>query len=301
MVSDSAAPIPCYRDSVVAVPAPGAGPGNWAGAPSAVLADSTMYLAYRVRRPVEEGRGVHLVLARSSDSLHFETVATISKELFGAESLERPALVRTGDGRWRLYVSCATPATKHWRIELLEADTPAQLASDTPRVVLPGDARTAIKDPVVSERGEGWEMWACLHPLDDPEATDQMWSAYALSDDGMSWRWEGDALHPRPDAWDRRGTRITAVWRQDGGWMALYDGRATAKENFEERTGIARGPSPTRLQASDEGPVAVSPHGGGGLRYVSVVALPHGGHRLYYEAAREDGAHELRSELTAPS
>jgi hypothetical protein len=74
-----------------------------------------MYLAYRVRRPADPGRGVDVVVARSDDQFHFEPVAAISKELVGAESLERPALVRTLDGRWRLYLSCATPGTKHWR------------------------------------------------------------------------------------------------------------------------------------------------------------------------------------------
>jgi hypothetical protein len=79
--------------------------------------------------------------------------------------------------------------------------------------------------------------------------------------------------------------------------LALYDGRASAEENFEERTGLARGPSPTGLTASGDAPVAASPHGPGGLRYVSLVRLPHGGCRLYYEATREDGAHELRTEV----
>ena len=58
------------------------------------------------------------------DGVRFEPVAEVTKDRFGAESLERPALVRTPGGRWRLYVSCATPGTKHWWVDVLEADTP---------------------------------------------------------------------------------------------------------------------------------------------------------------------------------
>src|SRR5919205_883776 len=42
----------------VVVPAPNAGPGNWSGAPSAAYVDGTFWLAYRVRQPITEGRGV---------------------------------------------------------------------------------------------------------------------------------------------------------------------------------------------------------------------------------------------------
>ena len=290
-------PIPRYAASEVAVPAPGAGPGNWSGAPSAALAGPAMLLAYRVRRPPEEGRGVDVVVARSGDQVHFEPVAVIPKDLFEAESLERPALVRTPQGRWRLYASCATPGTKHWRIDLLEAETPEGLVRAEPRRLLPGSAGKAVKDPVILANGSRWEMWACIHPLDDPQATDRMWTEYAVSADGLEWRWEGVALRPRSHAWDARGTRVTSVWRQGSACVALYDGRASPEENFEERTGLATGPSALALTPSGDTPVATSSHGPGGLRYACVVPLPFGGHRLYYEATREDGAHDLRTEL----
>ena len=131
---------------MVAVEPPGCGAGNWAGAPSAVLVDGIYYLAYRVRAPLGQGRGLATVLARSADGVRFETIAEVTKDRFGAESLERPALVHTPDGRWRLYVSCATPGSKHWWVDVLEADRPEELATAPRRTVLPGDR---------AARGEG--------------------------------------------------------------------------------------------------------------------------------------------------
>ena len=112
--------------AAVAVLPPVTGEGHWAGAPSAVAGDEWIYLAYRLRRPVGEGRGYAVVVARSGDGERFETLATITREEMDAESLERPgAGAHCRQGRWRLYLSCATPGTKHWRVEVLEADDPA--------------------------------------------------------------------------------------------------------------------------------------------------------------------------------
>ena len=55
------------RAQVVVVP-PGEGSGYWAGAPSAVRSGSDIYLAYRLRRPVGDGRGYAIVIARSGRS-----------------------------------------------------------------------------------------------------------------------------------------------------------------------------------------------------------------------------------------
>lgn len=288
-----AAMMPEPERSVIAVSAPGSGPGTWAGAPSAVSREGQIYLAYRLRKPEGMGRGYSVVVAQSADGVHFETLTEISREPFQAESLERPALVVTPDGSWRLYVSCATPGSKHWRVELLEAAHPGAFDASASRVVLPGDAATGVKDPVIVQ-GSGWHLWASLHPLADPDEADQMVTGYAFSADGVNWAWRGTALSPRPGEWDSRGTRVTAVRMEPGRVTAYYDGRASAAENFEERTGIAVGSEPSALAAS--GLVAGSPQGSG-LRYLCIVPLADGGERFYYEMTRADGAHELRTEL----
>jgi hypothetical protein len=179
---------------------------------------------------------------------------------------------------------------------VLEADDPSAFDPSRRRTVLPGDALTAVKDPVVVWMNGRWHLWASIHPLDDSAATDRMDTRHASSADGLSWTWHGTALAPRPGTWDGRGVRIASVVPRGDGLVALYDGRATAAENWSERTGLALGVSPDRFEAVGDEPIATSPHLGGGLRYVSVVDLPDGGSRLYYEGTREDGAHELRTE-----
>jgi hypothetical protein len=286
-----------WADAELVVPPADPGPGSWAGAPSVLPDDEGVWwLAYRMRRPVGQGRGYANVVARSADGVRFEPVARVTSDAFGAESLERPALVRTPEGRWRLYVSCATPGTKHWRVELLEAATVEELTGAEPRTVLPGSAAAAVKDPVVRFADGVWHLWASVHPLDDPEATDRMTTDHAVSRDGISWTWRGTVLAGTPGSWDARSVRISTVFLDGAGGWALYDGRASAEENWEERTGLARA-ADGRFTADPDGPLLASPYLPGGMRYADAVALPDGTVRWFYEATRPDGAHELRTVL----
>jgi hypothetical protein len=291
----AAARLPRPGRSVVAIPPPGQGSGVWAGAPSAARSDGEIYLAYRVRRPIGQGRGYAVVVARSADGEHFETILTIGKDELDTESLERPALVAAPDGTWRLYLSCATTGTKHWRIEVIEASHPGAFDARQSQIVLPGDPGTGIKDPVIVHDGNQWHLWASVHPLADPAETDRMATDYATSSNGLDWTWQGTALSPRTGEWDSRGVRVSAVRFTDAAVMAYYDGRASAAENYEERTGLATGAQPAALTAN--GLIAQSPYGKGGLRYLSIVDLCDSAERYYYEMTREDGAHELRTEL----
>jgi hypothetical protein len=118
-----------------------------------------------------------------------------------------------------------------------------------------------------------------------------MSSAYATSDDGWTWEWHGTILAGRPGASDARGARLTSVL-PDG--RAAYDGRATAEENWFERTGLARSSTPRGVFT----PVQDSPVAD--VRYLDVLPLPGGGSRIYYEARLPDERHELRTELIEP-
>jgi hypothetical protein len=167
--------------------------------------------------------------------------------------------------------------------------------------VLPGSDTTGVKDPVLLHDGGRWHLWASVHPLQRWDDADRMSTEYATSPDGLSWTWRGTALAGRPGEWDARGVRVSAVLATGDTIEASYDGRATAEQNWEEMTGLATGAvGPDGLvgplAATGAEPVR-SPFGGGGVRYLSVVPLPNGSTRIYYEVTRPDGAHELRTEL----
>ena len=295
-------PLPSVEEGRVVVAASERGPGNWAGAPHALLDDGVYWLSYRVRRALgterEQTRGVETVVARSEDGERFATVATIERDDFGTDSFERPCLVRRPQGGWRLYVCCATPESKHWWIEAIDADEPSGLSAGERTVAFPGSDALAVKDPIVEVgAGRGWRAWICCHPLTEPGEEDRMMTAYATSADGLSWDWHGEVLRPTRGTWDQRGTRMTTILSSEP-MVVLYDGRASAEENWFERTGIARLRNGD-LAADPDGPAAKSPYSDGALRYASAVPLPDGRARFYFEAAGPDGAHDLWTSISS--
>ena len=139
-------------------------------------------------------------------------------------------------------------------------------------------------------------MWACRHDITTAESADRMESWYATSVDGEQWLLGRPALRPTPGTWDQRGVRVTAVIP---GGLAFYDGRASAEENWEERTGLAGGAGgePEAFEALPGGPLVRDRS----IRYVAPVATPDGGWFVYYETARADGTHELQGLQLPPT
>ncbi|HET7725140.1 MAG TPA: hypothetical protein VFK68_10920 [Propionibacteriaceae bacterium] len=287
--------LPDPATATVVVPAPGPGPGNWAGAASAVRAGDDIYLSYRLRRPVSEGRGVSVVVARSRDGVRFEQCCEVTRDAFGAESLEKPCLVSLADGGWRLYLSCATPGSKHWWVDSLTADTVESLPHGERARIHSGDDTVGVKDPVVVRDGDRWQMWLCCHPLTEPGDEDRMTTRHLTSADGLTWTDDGVVLSPRAGTWDARGTRVTGIIGRSP-LVLTYDGRPDAASNWYETTGVVVERDGTLLRL--EGARGVSPYSDGAFRYATTVQ---DGNRVrwYVEMARPDGAHDLVT-MTVP-
>ena len=75
---------------------PGKTSGFWAGAPSAVYDEERQrfLLSYRLRKPLEQGRGYATCVAESSDGEHFSTIWQAGKEQFDSLSLEKYQILK---------------------------------------------------------------------------------------------------------------------------------------------------------------------------------------------------------------
>src|SRR5260370_34919716 len=83
--------LPRPDHGVVAAEPPGTGPGYWAGAPGAVAGDGEIFVAYRLRRPIAQGRGYAAAGARSADAERFGTPLSIRNAQKATQSARRPA------------------------------------------------------------------------------------------------------------------------------------------------------------------------------------------------------------------
>jgi hypothetical protein len=116
----------------------------------------------------------------------------------------------------------------------------------------------------------------------------------AMSSDGREWQWRGELFGLAPGGWDAYAARISCLLYAAPAWLAYYDGSASVAENYEERTGLAVSTELRYLERlSADGPLLVSPHASGSLRYLDIVPVDDACF-CYYEYARPDGSHELR-------
>ena len=306
-----------YQDGMTIVPPGGSGPGWWAGAPAVHPDEATgeTYLVYRLRQPrgVHPDRGGACILARSSDGEHFETIWQMTKADLESPSLERSDLLRLSDGRWALYISYVDGETSQWRTDVIEASDPAAFDPASRRkVFVPSDiGLVAVKDPVVMRAGGAVLMYlSCAAPRTSSTTVDHSTAdAYdtgtilahtglALSWNGIKFDWQGLVLEaPDDGGWDSYSARMTAIIPVGDRWLAFYDGAHGVENHYDETTGLAISTNLKNWKRlTTQAPALTGPEGRC-LRYIDVVKR---GRDLlfYYEAAREDGSHELRLNRT---
>ncbi|HTV10600.1 MAG TPA: sialidase family protein [Acidimicrobiales bacterium] len=295
----------------------GQGRGYWVGAPSVVEdQDGRVLLSYRRRRPRDGSngeRGYLAAIAESTDGgMSFSDIWSITKHQVGTSSLERfclrpdtstettgarpSAAARAASApRWRLYTSWEDPPSSgRWRVDLIKAAAPDafELAAATPVLLAAEVGVDAVKDPYVVQNVP-WAEPDLMYLSTFLTPTGPAPTSLASSPDGTKFAWEGTAL-ATGTGWDAYQARISSVAPFGSGFVAYYDGATTPADDTEEHCGVAVSVDLRHWRsATQRGPVLVSPHATGSLRYVEVARLG-GQWWAYYEYARPDGAHELR-------
>ncbi|NPV49172.1 MAG: hypothetical protein HPY69_19685 [Armatimonadetes bacterium] len=290
----------------------GEGPGWWVGASSACRDPHSdeIFLYFRYRKPRELGRGVECRIAVSSDGVSFTDVWAAGKSELQTQSMEKAGLF-VRDGRWDLYLSFVGPDGR-WRIERVTAKAPTEfdVRQRAPALTPDDCGAEGVKDPAIYAVGGRLYMLVSYAPRPavtasaaDMHATGDVYNTglvkshtgLAVSADGEKWEWAGDVLTPPPAGWDSYCTRISSVLYQTPVWLGFYDGSASVEGNYEERAGLCVSHDLRHWErVSVNGPCLVSPHASRSVRYVEALPMP-GGVRYYYEYARADGSHELRT------
>ena len=230
--------------------------------------------AYRVRNgpdTIDE-----TVVARSVDGERYDDRVRARAGPLRRAVDRAPGARAFDDGGWRMYVSLATPELSTGRSASSNAADPRR-ARDAPtsRTAFAGDARHRGQGPdrAPARRASGTPGSAATCST-SPAQEDRMNTAYATSADGLDL---GLARHRARGPARASGTRAARGSRTilpDG--RAAYDGRASAAENWFERTGLARPPT-AAATSPPATPVA-------DVRYLEALPLPGGGYRIFYEA-----------------
>lgn len=312
------------RGTVLREP-PGGGGGYWVGAPGAFFdeAEQAWYLTYRIRRPrgIAPDRGGEVRIARSADLVRWDDVFTVAKDRYESASIERSCVHRGKDGQWRYFTSYVHPSDGRWCTAVMSAPAVAQFDPARRKVLFRGPefGLEGVKDPWLVERDGVYHLFLSValpvpatsadsHATRDIFNTGECKSATALaiSRDLDTWEWQGVILAPPEVGWDKYCRRLNSVALLPdaaGGrarHLGFFDGSASHLENYEERCALALTEDLRRWDSiSPRAPAFISPWGSGSIRYVD-AKLARGTWHLFYEFAREDGAHDLRLITCSP-
>ena len=268
---------------------PASGKGNWVGAANTIYVSSekVFYMYYRLRTSEERAKDCYI--ARSSDGVHFETIWHAHADELGAISIERAALFAAPGEGFFLYLSYDVGGNI-WKIDRLFAEAAASFKiADRTKAFDPAKLSVRyVKDPWVAQVGGTYHMYIHIRRLDSVKVT-----ALATSEDGASWKWQGEVLRPGL-RWDNYCSRITSAIKVNNQWLVFYDGTDTEQNNCEEMTGILVSDDMRKFKrVSIDSPALTSCNASGSLRYVDALRV---GDELYcfYEYASPDASHELR-------
>jgi len=267
--------------------------GCWAGAPSVVEGEGdTIWMAHRRRNP--ENRGFEVVISKSENGRDFDSVKSIKKDELGVQSLERPVMFRDPwSGKFRLYLS-TDPSHFGWHlVKLQDVDHPSELSVESREVVFKPDPagmdEASVKDPFIILVGR--KLFMFYIGLDQDGESPYV----ATSVDGRNWkRSKRNPLLERK-GWHSGLTRISCVMPRERGYMLYYEG-TNREEYWNLKTGLAYSQTfESFTDLTPDEPILESPANGelNTLRYLDYVVRENQV-LFYYEAARDDGALELR-------
>jgi len=291
----AALPAVNLEQTELVVAAPAEGPGNWAGAPSITYdpVRARWLLYWRLR--TKDQRGLACSIAESEDGLYFSPIWSAKQSEFDSPSLEKASLVYCPDELFRLYISYEVKG-KGWQVDVMEAESPEDFEPSTRKTVLTPAQLDCnhVKDPFVMI--VGGQYWMYVDYGTGFEST-----GLAISNDGVNFEWRGQVM-PLGEGWDSYTARATCVCRLQGLWVMFYDGCASLEESREEKAGLAVSFDLQRwFRLSSQAPRYTSPYGSGSLRYLECIPVERETYWLYFEAARPDGAHELRRAVVRAS